>query len=286
MDEKTKRNSRRAHTAIEAASASAKTSEGRNRVEEVQLHFDGVVEPGYKDHAIVATGNWNDISKTKHHDSDGIMPRLGAVLEKLGVELEWSDEWDTCNECSKLFRTSPDSYGWQRSFAEVDGSILCVECLADDPAEYLRSLEGETKRCNSIKAINPAKHGYVLVEDSFENGFHPGQDADPKVIGKALGAQGIERFLFNLDSTGQFDVRFSVYVHEEEADKLDREKFDEAEKDGPSVSEALKRGLQEASAKMAELPDGQGVKYAKLSADGTASVRVVSPEEFIEGIKD
>src|SRR5208337_893734 len=128
MDEKSKRNLKRARRAIEAASMSAKTREGRGRVEDVQLHYAGVAEPGYDNHDIVATGNWNDISKSSRHESDDIMTRLGDVLSKLGVELEWEDEWATCDECMKLVRTSPDSYSWQRSYVDNDDGRTCVEC--------------------------------------------------------------------------------------------------------------------------------------------------------------
>lgn len=39
-------------------------------------------------------------------------------------------------------------------------------------------------------------------------------------VAKELQAKGIERFLFQLDSVGQFDGRWSVYVHESEKKKL------------------------------------------------------------------
>src|SRR5208337_4570393 len=170
MDEKSKRNLKRARRAIEAASMSAKTREGRGRVEDVQLHYAGVAEPGYDNHDIVT--------------------RLGDVLSKLGVELEWEDEWATCDECMKLVRTSPDSYSWQRSYVDNDDGRTCVECIKQDPEAHLEGLEGQHERCNTIADIDPAKHGYVLVEDGFEHGLHPGQDASPRKISEALQEQG------------------------------------------------------------------------------------------------
>lgn len=50
------------------------------------------------------------------------------------------------------------------------------------------------------------------------------------------------------------------------------------------MSDALERGLKEAAVKMKAL-DGDGIKFAQIQADGTANVRLVSPEEFVEGIK-
>ena len=41
-------------------------------------------------------------------------------------------------------------------------------------------------------SVELEEHGYVLVEGGFENGFYRGQDADPRLIAKALKDQGIE----------------------------------------------------------------------------------------------
>jgi hypothetical protein len=197
------------------------------------------------------------------------------------VTIEWFDEWDSCCECSKLFRTSPDSYGWKPQYVATDNGCVCVECV--DAEEHLKALEGNHHSANTIETIDPADHGYRLVKDGFEHGFHEGQDASPEKIAQALRAQGIERFLFQLDRVQQFDTSFSVYVHEDEADKLDEEAFEGAETDGPSVSGAMKRGLQEATLAMSQLADGDGVKVATVHADGTATAKLVSPEDFIAG---
>ena len=55
---------------------------------------------------------------------------------------------------------------------------------------------------------------------------------------------------------------------------------------GADPAEAMQRGLQDATAKMAKLPEGPGVRYASIQGDGTAKVRLVSPQEFVEGIKE
>jgi hypothetical protein len=61
------------------------------------------------------------------------------LLESYGFECEWSDEWSTCSDCGKAFRTSPDSYGWQPSyFWASDCEMVCVDCL--NVEEYLLNL--------------------------------------------------------------------------------------------------------------------------------------------------
>lgn len=207
---------KRAWKVVEHQTEHAATSEGRRRLEEIQL-YSGYSEPGYMEHACVALGNWNDIQRydsaaRTFEDVDRSPSAIATELEKLGCELEWSDEWAACDGCGFLVRTQPDSYSWKRSYVEQDGDIVCFKCI--DPAEHLERLEGQSSRCNTIETIDPTQHGYVKIEHSFENGLHPGQAAEPATIAKTLRRVGVRRFLFNLDEARQFDLSFSVYVHE------------------------------------------------------------------------
>ncbi len=266
-----------------------------SRCEEVQL-YSGYAEPGYSDpeSGVIATGNWNAISRwdettNKSVVTDGTPAKLGHALEKLGVALEWSDEWHSCGQCGKLVRRSPDSYSWKPSYSEQDGEIECHECIAKDPTIYLESLEAEDRHCNTIDSIDPADHKYVLVSEDLQNGWYGGQKADPSIIGSALRNAGITRYLFNLDATGQFDIEFSVYVHKSEGkakiqkakDLLSSPTNTDAKEDPADV---LSRGLKAASDTPRQ--EGPGVQYTKINADGTATTRLVSPQEFIDGIKD
>jgi hypothetical protein len=146
-------------------------------------------------------------------------------------------------------------------------------------------LEGNPRRANTIDAIDPAEHGYSLFQGEFESGFHRGQDADPTRIAAALRKRGIERFLFQIDDKGQFDTRFSVWVHDDEkpCDEHVDTTLSRSETDGPSNSEALERGLREASLASAAL-SGEGVRYVKIEGDKVVEARMVSPEEFVDGI--
>ena len=208
---------------------------------------------------------------------------MSKVLERAGIEIEWSDEWTSCCDCGKLVRTSGDSYSWTRSFTEYDGHVSCHECLESDPEGHLESLEGNPDTANTL-SINPGEHDYVCLGE-FERGFHHGQDGDPGLIAKVLEEQEYSRFLFNIDGVGQFDARFSVWLHESEGDDLDQELLMnrlQSEGNGPSVSEALKRGLEEASREMSQL-FGEGIKHAQVHGDGSATVKLVSPHDFIDG---
>jgi len=305
---------------IEAAMRTATEPEAKSRIEEMVVHTE--VDDFDFDEPVVAVGNWNTITRYRKvsgaaggglfEEMDVTPKRLGRALEKIGVELAWSDCTDTCDDCGKLLSTEPSGYGWQPRYVVSDYGRTCLDCL--DPAEHLESIEGNPRHANNVASIDPSEHGYFLFEEGLEHGWHPGQDASPEVIAKAMRKRGIERFLFHIDDIGQFDMRFSVYVHEEEREKAETKRWHckgcghdqkgddcdemECEKcgerdwtplatltreetDGPSVSEAAKRGLQAATVASSALT-GEGVKYVKVVGDEVVEARVIPPEEFVE----
>lgn len=285
---------RRVEWVIAAALASTKNQQTRDRIEDIRCHSNGYAEPGYIDpeSGVVACGNWNNISewdKDLHRSVtiDGTVGRLAAVLEKLGCELEWSDEWADCSECGKLIRTSPDSYSWTPSYIAQDCEVYCTDCA--DGKAYLEEMEGDPGSIS--QNFYPGDYGYVLIQDDFEHGFHRGQDADPKLIGNLMSDAGFSRWVFYLDGKGQFDVKFSLWLHEEEAANDDgngiilaKRVIERGNTDGPSVAEAMSRGLQEAAVQHDRIrntgEDGIIVSHVSM---GGASSRVISNEDFIEG---
>jgi hypothetical protein len=118
----------------------------RSMLQNMQLHYNGYAEPGYTDpeSGIIATGNWNDI--TKYVDNmrftlSDIPSRIGNLFEKLGIPIEWSDEWVDCSHCGKLVRTEPDSMSWHPSYTMGEGELWCHEC--DEPDDESDKTEGQ-----------------------------------------------------------------------------------------------------------------------------------------------
>lgn len=256
--------------------------EAKSRIQDIQIH-SGYAEPAY-DSELVATGNWNNVTKWDRNTNtsiivDSTISRVAALLEKMGFNLEWSDEWATCSDCCKLVRTSPDSYGWQPSYTINDGKITCKNCL--NPETHLLNLEGNERAANQIESINPEDYGYIKLDD-YEHGWYPGQNASPKLIAAALREQNVSRFIFNVDSVGQFDQHFSVWVHESEIHLLDEADFFSHNTNGEDNVIALKNQLSEAALQISSL-NGNGIKYAKLSVDGSIDTRLVSTEDFVNG---
>ena len=188
-----------------------------NHMEKIQLYNQGYAEPGY-DGDLVAVGNWNNVDRydsveKKRVEVSNFPERVGKILEKLGFETEWSDEWTSCHDCGKLVRTSPDSYSWTPSYAIVNEcELLCHECIADDPTSYLEDHEDNPNTAITIDDIDPADYGYTKInEDRYEAGWRSGQTDDPKEIAKALAEEGWTRIIFKITGQGQFDTKFDVY---------------------------------------------------------------------------
>lgn len=244
-------------------------------------------EPGYTtpENGIILFANWNgEITNAEARtNKTDVMHWIASLFERAGIEMEWNDEWTTCGDCGGAVRTSGDCYGWKRSYWQTeDCDIVCHECVKKRPTDYLQSLEGNHKSGCTID-INLAEHGYHKVGESFENGFHAGQDADPKLVAKQLQEMGVERFIFTIDTVGQFDIEFSVHVHEEELEKASEADLSSSKTDGPSVSQGLQRALQQAALQMSKLK-GEGVMVSQCDAStGTATTRLVPHQEFVDG---
>ena len=164
-------------------------------------------EPGYSNpESGILFADWNACSQ-----------RVCDLLETAGYSLEWEDEWTTCGECGKALRISPDSYSWLPSYVDCECEYICHDCV--DPESYLESIEDSPRKALTIDSINPADYGYILLDDSFENGFHPDQNDDPVKISKELHSKGYKHLLFKIDGKGQFDISFSVYHKPEGAEE-------------------------------------------------------------------
>jgi len=255
--------------------------EALNRIEEIQ--FGEVGERGYDNETLTAFANWNSVRawvKDKGYvgEEDKTMERLAAIFEKGGLQIEWSDEWSACGECYKYYRTSPDGYDWLPSLVwETDCDLVCPECL--DHETYLESIEGDHNKAVTSDDIDPSEHGYHKIDTDFETGFHSHQDDSPEKVAKALEKQGIGRYLFQIDSTGQFDTSWAVWIHEEELEKFKGLGSEDTRFDlGQSPAEVMKRGLEQASH---EHKPGC-VTVNKITQTG-CETKFVPHQDFIDG---
>jgi hypothetical protein len=171
----------------------------------------------------VLIANWNHFP---HHDSVGWHEtptvaqqfnwnrgrKFQDLLERAGYHLEWSDQTSRCSHCNGCIAEGPDYYGDSAHYAILgECDLVCEACIRKDfVEEYLEGLENNPRAAVAIRGIDPASHGYAPVETGFENGLHPGQNDRPADIFKRL-KDKYPRILFAIDSSGQFDARFSVW---------------------------------------------------------------------------
>lgn len=253
------------------------------------VNFCQIAEPGY-DPNIGVFANWNKYPKW-----------LKAIenLERLGcpISAEWSDEWVDCHECGKAYRSQPDSYGWTKSWwlGPYDCEIICANCTkeygTEDYLEYLSEHHDHADTFLDDGDLEDA--GWRRVEEKFEHGLYGGQAANPKKIAAYLHRNGFDKLIFKVDSVGQFDMDFSVWVPatEDDDDNLSADTasilVDTAPwsaLNGPDPAEMMKQALK--SVPPMPVSEVGKVQYVKVNThDGTADVRYLTQDEFIEGVQ-
>jgi len=167
-----------------------------------------------------------------------------------------------------------------RSYAVIKDEFVCIECVKKDPVAYLESLEHKPNMAETME-IDLEKYDYCCLSEDLENGLYGGQMADPKVIGEVLKKMGIRRYLFQLDSVGQFDCAFSVYVHQDEMEKVNKEVWRSAKKTGEDPAKMLDKALREITPRSSQ--NSNGVTVHTCNPDGTVTTKEVSKQDFIEG---
>jgi len=181
----------------------------------------GYAEPGYGnryggDEAIIVLGDWNPRNWQDPNRERQIGPRLARILEAAGAEIQWLDEWAECSHCYRAVRTQADSYSWTPYYAWVNEcEIVCTDCLRENLDWVLEDyINDPSKAFTNIESDDLEGIGFTRVDETYENGWHPGQDDNPPEILERIlkfAPEGTE-VVFTIDGTGQFDVRFSAWV--------------------------------------------------------------------------
>ena len=149
--------------------------------------------------------------------------KLGKAIERLNklgcpIEAEWGDEWTSCDECGRYVRTSPDSYGWTRSYADINSATCLPRVRQRKPRRVYRVAHEPPQACQhhlGQERIEAA--GFRPFADGLENGLHEFQAASPTKIAHWLRERGVNEYLFTIDDVGQFDTTFSVWIRGEDA---------------------------------------------------------------------
>ena len=164
------------------------------------------VEPGYsKDNeGMIFLANWNNIP-------DEISDELE---EKYNIE--WEDEWDTCHNCGRIYRTSPDSYMWKPYYFYFENAceLICGDCIKEDPEDYLETIVDDPYACE-IFDIDLEEHGFEKINDDYFESGHYGTNDDPRKIMENLLEENPDyEYIFGNMKNEQFRVTFDVYRRE------------------------------------------------------------------------
>lgn len=173
----------------------------------------------YDDEKVWVTGNWNG----------ELGGRLFKALDRIGVDAEWYDENDPCDDCGKLMRVKSDSYMWQPQYLrDSECQIVCFDCLdlSDDSVLDDFGYVDDAHKCVPDKLGEKLDGwGWAPYNGVYENGWHPGQTDDPQVIFDKIKEQSPElSIVFRLDEVSQFFIRFTAWTK-------DRRDDDEREED-------------------------------------------------------
>ena len=173
--------------------------------------YPGISERGYEDIPMICA-NWN-------------RPKLNRILnwgEKYfdgEIQFDWDDEWVGCSDCGNAVRTSPTHYGWTPSYMWLNDEPICYNHYEDYAEDIIDFYKNETNKA-VYREFYPIleKAGFVCYSpdeycQKFETGFHPGQTDDPKKVAKDIQENLPDYdFIFKIDSVGQFDVSWSVFL--------------------------------------------------------------------------
>lgn len=174
---------------------------------------------------IHALANWNALvernATTGHYMEVSDVPRkLQKLLEAIGVDVLWEDEWMTCSECGQLVGTNPQSAWWMPRYTiRNECEVCCLDCIKKDAESYLQEHEGHIP--GPMHGINPADHGYVKVMGDQESPFEFREPNFERMM-KEYALGGVDRFIVQGTGHGQFQYNWAGFVHKTQIKKFMR----------------------------------------------------------------
>ena len=159
-------------------------------------------------------GNYRGKNFLLLQDTPEELEKFGIVVDDIGVEYGFSDEYTSCSNCGNIIRTSPDSYSWTQDYYVGDCEILCNTCLNDNIENIIVTYHDDYKRALTHDMISENKLielGYVkLNNEEYESGWYNHND-DPEKIAKNLWKNKYYNSVFYISNDEQFRTNFDVY---------------------------------------------------------------------------
>lgn len=162
------------------------------------------------------------------------------------------------------------------------GNTVCDNCVNEGKFDDYVLKE----YCNKSKSIpdsfNLTSLGLVQVnKDTYRKGLHEGMNDSPAPIIKRLNKEGIDVWFKVYPS--QFYCTFDVFVKQENLDRAEKILADTDMYQGYDNVANLKKCLDTCYCNTSQ----KGIVYNKCDiSTGIVETRIISQEEFIEGIKN
>lgn len=181
-----------------------------------KLYEEGCIIGDWQGDTYVLVDAWSGIEDKSWFD-DAMQAVTGSKYNYV-----YNDTHATCSECGNIVETSPSSYGWQPNYWIENGSILCGGCVGDDDIiaeEYMQDRISMVMKGEMVGTylVHPRDYGFVKVVEGLEHGLHEGQNDDPRALASWARERAIE-CAFTVVS-GQFDVRFDVWMRPERSEE-------------------------------------------------------------------
>ena len=183
-----------------------------NKLESLHVYplWGEYCEPGYSTEKPdgVLFGDWNPLYKPEY---EGFLNSLEDHFE-----LDWSDEYTSCEECGKYFRTTGNCYQWTMYGIIREGFCVCGDCIKENPEQYLKHLINNPKDCCK-DFIDLESMGWKNLNGTFANGFFEHMHDDPKGIMKEYQKKYPDMdIVFGKLEASQFYIEWQVYGKEKE----------------------------------------------------------------------
>jgi hypothetical protein len=233
------------------------------------------------------------------HDAMDVLAcsiHVDRFIDKAGVEMGFEDTYERCVDCCALIYTQATHYGDHGRYRHnEDGELICRDCDLKNPEKYLDEyLEDIAKKGETIRAFElpiPAGFKQISEEDTFmgetrrspimfERGLHRHQRENPKSQYKLLADNGITDVLFDIE-TGQFDVRWSLWVRDADYDAAHHLVTSISTEDAKGPGDYAEEALRKVS--LAQRDPGKIAVHHINTSDGSVATEQLTPQEFIDG---
>ena len=131
----------------------------------------------------------------------------------------FSDESFVCDGCYKLYRQ--ETYGYANYYIpDSCGGIYCVDCIKEDPTDFVEHLINNPKTANTILDRDELENlGFERDEETYASGWYGRDERPEKVLEGILARYPKAEVVFNVVKTyNPFETEYEAFIKKNEED--------------------------------------------------------------------